>query len=103
MASALNQLLAGLTPPPVINPVEYDGLEYRWKMLVFRPARELFPKRSLHNTNCRSTVFKAELYLLTAVLIYVAVIVFGASSNSAKAKKWHVFMLLSNLHASRNT
>ena len=40
MASALNQLLASLTPPPVINPVEYEGLEYRWKMFVFRPARE---------------------------------------------------------------
>lgn len=37
MASAL-KLLAGLTPPPFVQPVEYDGLEYRWKMLVFRPG-----------------------------------------------------------------
>lgn len=71
MASALNQLLAGLTPPPVINPVEYEGLEFRWKMFVFRPA-----------------LFKTELYLLTGVLVYVAVIFFGSSSNAAKANKW---------------
>ena len=38
MASAL-KLLAALTPPPFVQPVEYDGLEYKWKMLVFRPGR----------------------------------------------------------------
>jgi hypothetical protein len=43
MASALNKFVASLTPPPVINPVEYDGLEYRWKMLVFRPACKFPP------------------------------------------------------------
>jgi len=37
MASAL-KLLAGLTPPPFVQPLEYDGLEYKWKMLVFRPG-----------------------------------------------------------------
>lgn len=38
MASAL-KLLAALTPPPFVQPVDYDGLEYKWKMFVFRPAR----------------------------------------------------------------
>jgi hypothetical protein len=93
MASALSQLLAGLTPPPVINPVEYDGLEYRWNMFVFRPARELSPIHLLHYANSKITVFKPELYLLTAVLVYVAVIFIGSSINSAKANKWHVVML----------
>lgn len=40
MASVLNKLLLSLTPPPVINPVDYDGLEYKWKFFAFRPARE---------------------------------------------------------------
>ncbi|KAG5651434.1 hypothetical protein H0H81_008664 [Sphagnurus paluster] len=30
MASVLNTFLAGLTPPPHVNPPEYDGLEYRF-------------------------------------------------------------------------
>ena len=38
MASAL-KLLAALTPPPFVQPVDYDGLEYKWKMFVFRPER----------------------------------------------------------------
>ena len=35
--TSLGQLL---TPPPAYTDFEYDGLEYRWKVLVFRPARE---------------------------------------------------------------
>lgn len=30
-----------LTPPPAYTGSEYDGLEYRWTIFVFRPAREL--------------------------------------------------------------
>lgn len=29
-----------LTPPPAYTDYEYDGLEYRWTIFVFRPARE---------------------------------------------------------------
>lgn len=36
--SLLPKLLAGLTPPPINVPEEYDGLEFRWKALTFRPA-----------------------------------------------------------------
>lgn len=43
-------------------------------------------------------MFKAELYLLTGVLLYVAVILFGSSINSAKVNKWRVVMLLSSLY-----
>ena len=41
MASqGIKQVLSFLTPPPLIVPEDYDGLEYRWKFLVFRPGRE---------------------------------------------------------------
>lgn len=36
----LTNVLSQLTPPPIVNPLEYDGWEYKWKFLVFRPARE---------------------------------------------------------------
>jgi len=56
--AALTKLLAGLTPQPVVNPLEYDGLEYKWKMFVFRPAREHLPGRSFHDTNSRIQCLK---------------------------------------------
>ena len=49
MASqGLKQVLSLLTPPPLVVPEDYDGLEYRWKFLVFRPGRvcTLFPSDS---------------------------------------------------------
>lgn len=36
--SFFSKLLVGLTPPPTIVPEEYDGLEWRWKAFVVRPA-----------------------------------------------------------------
>jgi hypothetical protein len=38
----IRQVFALLTPPPLIVPEDYDGLEFRWKFLVFRPGREYF-------------------------------------------------------------
>ncbi|KAG6873316.1 hypothetical protein C0995_000469 [Termitomyces sp. Mi166 len=38
MASFLQRILQALTPPPHINPPEYDGLQFKWGIFVFRPA-----------------------------------------------------------------
>jgi hypothetical protein len=38
MSGPLTNILSVLTPAPVVLTPEYDGLEYRWKMLTFRPA-----------------------------------------------------------------
>ncbi|KAJ3785455.1 hypothetical protein GGU10DRAFT_354804 [Lentinula aff. detonsa] len=70
MASFIN-ILSHLTPPPFTAPEEYDGLEYRWKLFTFRPA-----------------YFKNELYLLGALLFYVAFFFLGQSINSRRAEKW---------------
>lgn len=44
MGSLIANFLQSLTPPPFVNTPEYDGWEYRWKLFVFRPAREyIFP------------------------------------------------------------
>lgn len=42
-ASVLNDLVAVLTPVPVLTPEEYDGWQYRWKAFVFRPACNFIP------------------------------------------------------------
>ncbi|KAF7775912.1 hypothetical protein Agabi119p4_4305 [Agaricus bisporus var. burnettii] len=69
--SLLPKLLAGLTPPPINVPEEYDGLEFRWKALTFRPA-----------------YFEKEAVLLAVLLFYVAVWWFGSSRNKRAATKW---------------
>ncbi|KAF9462667.1 hypothetical protein BDZ94DRAFT_1194336 [Collybia nuda] len=71
MAGVLNKILVSLTPPPVVNPVDYDGLEYKWKIFVFRPA-----------------LFKNEVYLLTGLFVYIAVVYYGVLINSKRANKW---------------
>ncbi|KAJ4478085.1 hypothetical protein J3R30DRAFT_3290672 [Lentinula aciculospora] len=68
MASFVN-VLSRLTPPPFAAPEEYVGLEYRWKLFVFRPA-----------------YFKNEVFILGALLFYVAFFFVGQSINSRKAE-----------------
>lgn len=36
--SFINELLAGITPPPVVTPEHYDGWQLKWRIFVFRPA-----------------------------------------------------------------
>ncbi|RXW25247.1 hypothetical protein EST38_g607 [Candolleomyces aberdarensis] len=69
--SFLSTLLAGITPPPVVTPEEYDGWEYRWKFFVFRPA-----------------TLKTEGYLALGFLVYVLFTFYGIARNSSKAKNW---------------
>ncbi|TCD69698.1 hypothetical protein EIP91_006715 [Steccherinum ochraceum] len=70
---SFNPLLAlsALTPPPPDMTEEYDGLEFRWKMLTFRPA-----------------LFKIEGYFLAAVVAYIAFYFIGKQVNSSRANKW---------------
>ncbi|KAE9410524.1 DUF1682-domain-containing protein [Gymnopus androsaceus JB14] len=70
MASFLN-IFSQITPPPFVTPEQYDGLEYRWKMFVFRPA-----------------YFQKEAILLGALLFYVAFFFIGRSINTKKVEKW---------------
>ncbi|KAJ7904536.1 hypothetical protein B0H14DRAFT_3103334 [Mycena olivaceomarginata] len=69
--AGLAKVLASLTPPPFVNPEEYDGLEFRWRWFVFRPA-----------------LFEREGYLLLALLGYVIFFVWGRWTNKGKANKW---------------
>ncbi|KAK7470639.1 hypothetical protein VKT23_002063 [Stygiomarasmius scandens] len=69
--SGLLNILQKITPPPIENPVDYDGLEFRWKFLVFRPA-----------------LLKNEAILFGILVFYVLFWYFGASINSRKAEKW---------------
>ncbi|TFK91809.1 DUF1682-domain-containing protein [Polyporus arcularius HHB13444] len=69
MASLLAKYL---TPPmPQVTP-EYDGLEFRWKFLTFRPA-----------------YFTNELYFLGAALLYFVVFFVGKKANESRAYKWY--------------
>ncbi|KAF8897552.1 hypothetical protein BD779DRAFT_386164 [Infundibulicybe gibba] len=69
--SVLTKILASLTPPPIVNPVHYDGWEWKYRFFVFRPA-----------------LLKNEVFLLSAILLYVAVVFYGRSLNKSKANKW---------------
>ncbi len=41
--NAVTNVIARLTPPPFVNPVDYDGLEFKWRFLAFRPACKYSP------------------------------------------------------------
>ncbi|TDL29497.1 DUF1682-domain-containing protein [Rickenella mellea] len=64
-------LLKFLTPPPVFTGPDYDGLEYRWKVVVFRPA-----------------LFKVEAFLILGVIFYIAAFFVGKSANAKRANAW---------------
>ncbi|EGO27566.1 hypothetical protein SERLADRAFT_461258 [Serpula lacrymans var. lacrymans S7.9] len=70
MASLLN-LIGGLTPPPVILSDDYEGLEYRWKFISFRPA-----------------LFQTQALLLVGVCLYVLLAFYGKRLNAQIANKW---------------
>ncbi|KAK7061737.1 hypothetical protein R3P38DRAFT_2831261 [Favolaschia claudopus] len=69
--TALTKVVAALTPPPFINPEHYDGLEFRWKWFVFRPA-----------------LFQKEAYLFLALFAYGLFFFWGRSTNMGKANRW---------------
>ncbi|KAJ8086630.1 hypothetical protein PM082_005453 [Marasmius tenuissimus] len=69
--SFVGSLLQSITPPPISVPEEYDGLEYRWKIFVFRPA-----------------YFKTEVYLIGVILLYVLAWFIGKGVNGRKAERW---------------
>lgn len=41
LVTPLAKFGAFISPPPPFTDYAYDGLEFRWKALVFRPARKL--------------------------------------------------------------
>jgi hypothetical protein len=76
--------------PPIID--EYEGLEYSWKIFVFRPARES-PRPCMHRARkltIHNTVFKYEAFFFAAVIIYGMFFWFGSESNRTRANSWCV-------------
>ncbi|TFY60890.1 hypothetical protein EVG20_g7256 [Dentipellis fragilis] len=73
MSSIIVNAVKFLTPPPPSVDENYDGLEYSWRFLVFRPA-----------------LFQTEALLLGAVVIYILSWWFGKASNYNRANSWCV-------------
>ncbi|KAH7929470.1 DUF1682-domain-containing protein [Leucogyrophana mollusca] len=71
MASLLVKVVSSLTPPPFTQGEEYDGWQYKWKFLVFRPA-----------------LFQTQAYLLVGLLAYVAIALYGKYTNQKKVNAW---------------
>ncbi|KAL4075843.1 DUF1682-domain-containing protein [Scleroderma citrinum] len=71
MASVLNTL-ASVAPPPFVLSDQYDGLEYKWKFFVFRPA-----------------LLYLQACLLLALAIYVALALYGRAVNERKAAAFY--------------
>ncbi|KAL6309538.1 hypothetical protein BKA93DRAFT_757884 [Sparassis latifolia] len=65
------RFLQFLTPPQPVTRPEYDGLEFRWRMLTFRPA-----------------LFKQEAVILAIALVYIAAYFIGKKMNANRANKW---------------
>lgn len=88
MASLVIQYL---TPPMPDVSGDYDGLEYRWKFLTFRPACE-FGLLSLptQRDSYHTSDFKNEVYFLGAVLLYAVCYFIGKKANERRANKWCV-------------
>ena len=100
---ALSRLLSYITPPPVIVTPDYDGLEYRYKMFTFRPARAYHRSRaSFHWVSLMLAlprlVFRLEAYFLACVLFYIAWYYLGKSVNSKLAHEWYVKSCIITLH-----
>jgi len=71
---APTKLLASLSPGPAQFAEDaYDGLEFRWKNVVFRPA-----------------LFKAEGILFSLVFLYFVLAMVGSAFNSRRATAWLV-------------
>ncbi len=72
--SALQGILSAMAPrqQPLASE-RYDGLEYRWKMLVFRPAQ-----------------YQKEGIAFAFVGLLLAMWYIGASINANKVKAWWV-------------
>ncbi|KAI0053523.1 DUF1682-domain-containing protein [Auriscalpium vulgare] len=84
---SINRAVAALSPPPAVLSEDYDGLQYSWWFLVFRPA-----------------LFKNELFLLGGALFYLAFYWFGSRANASKANAWlNAHLPLYAKHFSRPT
>lgn len=111
MSSLFVKLTKALAPPPHINPVEYDDLEFKWRFLVFRPACAYFrafddPKLTLGPFfRCLvllAPVFKVEAYLFGAVLLYTVWTIVGSQVNHSTAKSWFVLLIVHVHHPRSN-
>ncbi|TFY80349.1 hypothetical protein EWM64_g3665 [Hericium alpestre] len=71
ISDQLTKLVQTLTPPPAVLDADYDGLEYDFKYLVFRPA-----------------LFKNEAFLLAGVAVHLLFFWFGKRSNWNKTNSW---------------
>ncbi|EJU06394.1 DUF1682-domain-containing protein [Dacryopinax primogenitus] len=71
LLTQLNGALRFLQPPPPVPEGEYEGLEYRWRNIVFRPGQ-----------------FKFEAVGLGFVIIYLLVWAIGRALNGGRVRAW---------------
>ncbi|KZT50433.1 DUF1682-domain-containing protein [Calocera cornea HHB12733] len=77
MASLLLPQVAGLLkflqpPPAPAEDVPYEGIEYRWRNIVFRPGQ-----------------YQAEAIVLALVVLYMLVWAIGRQINGGRARAWY--------------
>ncbi|KAH8118295.1 DUF1682-domain-containing protein [Phellopilus nigrolimitatus] len=71
LLKAFSELAKVLTPAQPFTSYEYDGLEYRWKNLVFRPA-----------------LFKLEALFVLGLAVYFFSFFVGKALNKRRADAW---------------
>jgi hypothetical protein len=93
--SFLSKIFAGLTPPPVVVSEGYDGLEWRWKMFTFRPACMCYVGLPVSVLTAFYVDFVNEVFLIGAMVLYVAFWWYGSSKNKRLANKWCIMPIFS--------
>ncbi|EIN10637.1 DUF1682-domain-containing protein [Punctularia strigosozonata HHB-11173 SS5] len=71
MSNPLLGIVRALTPPQPPPLEGWEGIEYKWKFFHFRPA-----------------LFTNEPWILLAGFLYLAVFLWGKSTNRRKAESW---------------
>lgn len=90
-AGLLNAVKA-ITPSIPTQPEHWDGIEFRYNRIVFRPAR-----KALHLSFFRVLIslihseFKIEGTLLSLILLYFLLWYIGKANNYRRAMAWSVY------------
>ena len=87
LSLAVMSALNFLAPRPFVHPETWEGIEYKWKFLVFRPGCT-WQSRSFTTPVLTPTDFKLEGYILAAVAVYLVLFFYGKSANARKANAW---------------
>ena len=83
--------LQKVTPPPFVQSEDWNGTEYRYQRIVFRPARKSsFDCLHVRLTQALPSEFQVEGIFLLGIVAYFVLWYFGKAQNHRRATAWYV-------------